>query len=539
MEPENLDDLLDRLVAEYSDRVARGERRDPADLLARAPEPHRPNLERCFRMIQSGIAAAPRATAALQPGVRLDQFEIVRELGRGGMSVVYLAQQTDLRRPVALKVLRPGLALERRHVDRFRREALAVARLQHPHIVQVHAVGEALGHHYLAMEYVEGRTLAEVYTELGALEKPNGADLARLTGGAGAERTLEQALCALLVPVARALGVAHELGLVHRDVKPSNILIHKDGRAVIADFGLAKGDGDPGLSLSGEPLGTPYYMSPEQATLISERVDQRSDVYSLGVTLFEGLTGRRPYEGDSVLAVLERMRRDEPPSVRQFAPHCSRAVDAVVRHAMAKEPRERYPTALEFAVDLQAIAEGREPQALARRGGALARGRYVYVRILYFGEEYKSTRTFLGLPLVHFVPPKAPGPQKLAKAWFAFGPRALGVVAIGNFARGVFAFGGAAIGVIAFGGLSLGGLAFGGLAAGLLTLGGVSVGHTAVGGFAAGQYALGGNAAAKYAIDAERRDPEAVEWFRHFRPVLGVLPGADVIVKILDEPSRH
>jgi hypothetical protein len=338
------------------------------------------------------------------------------------------------------------------------------------------------------------------------------------------------------VPVVRALGVAHELGLVHRDVKPSNILVHKDGRAVIADFGLAKGDGDPGLSLSGEPLGTPYYMSPEQATLITERVDQRSDVYSFGVTLFEGLTGRRPFEGANVFAVLERLQNEPAPSVREFSPEFSRAIDAVVRRAMSKAPSARYPTALEFAVDLQAVAEGRVPQALAQERRPLFRGKQLYL-VIDLDKEYKSSRTLFGLPLVHIVPSRESGPPRTAKAWLAYGPRALGVVAIGNFARGVFAFGGAAIGVFTFGGLSLGALSVGGLAAGLLAFGGVAVGHTSIGGFAAGQYGFGGNAVATYAIDAERRDPEAVEWFQRMRPALDVLPVPDVLVRILDEPS--
>lgn len=532
--PKALDDLLDQLVAEFSDRLARGERDHEAALLARVPEEHRDTLQRCFRMLQAGSASAPRASAPLGPGSKLDQFEIVRELGRGGMAIVYLAKQVDLRRPVALKVLRPGLALEGRHVDRFRREALAIARLQHPHIVQVHAVGEAHGWHYLAMEYVEGRSLADVYAELARSKEPTGADLERLTGFRAGDVSFERALCALLAPVARALGVAHDLGLVHRDVKPSNILIHKDGRAVIADFGLAKGDGDPGLSLSGEPLGTPYYMSPEQATLIAEPIDRRSDVYSFGVTLFEGLTGRRPYEGANFVQVLERLRVETAPRVRTFAPRCSREVDAVVAQAMAKTPAERYPTALELAVDLGAVADGQAPRARLREGGAWRRAKGVYVFVVDLGREYRSPRTFLGLPWVHVVPfEPAPGAPRLAKGWLAVGPRALGVVAVGNLSAGVLSFGGLAAGLVSFGGLAVGALAAGGLAAGLLCFGGVSAGHTAVGGYAAGYYAFGGGVAAQHGIDATRRDPEALEWFGRFEPALGLLPGGDALVERL------
>jgi tRNA A-37 threonylcarbamoyl transferase component Bud32 len=232
--------------------------------------------------------------------VHIAGYQLVREIGRGGMSIVFLAQQLDLKRPVALKVLRPGLAVEAQHVERFQREAMSIARLQHPHIVQVYAVGETDGWHWLAMEYVEGKNLAQIYAELAGRERDprswTGKSLAAALGARTLEwqsKSLAAALCELLAPVARAIGVAHEIGLVHRDVKPSNILIHKDGRALIADFGLAKGDGDPGLSMTGEPIGTPYYMSPEQALMASARVDARTDVYSLGVTLYEG-TERPP-----------------------------------------------------------------------------------------------------------------------------------------------------------------------------------------------------------------------------------------------------
>jgi serine/threonine protein kinase len=562
MNERDLDDLLDQLVAEYSDRVAKGERGADAALLARAPAEHRETLERCFRMIQAGLASAPSASARLGPGVKLDQFEIVRELGRGGMSIVYLAKQVDLRRPVALKVLRPGLALERRHVDRFRREALAIARLQHPHIVQVHAVGEALGWHYLAMEYVEGRSLADAYAELAKLERPTGDDLARITGFRSEHASLERALCALLAPVVRALGVAHDLGLVHRDVKPSNILIHKDGRAVLADFGLAKGDGDPGLSLTGEPLGTPYYMSPEQATLIAEPIDRRTDVYSLGVTLFEGLTGKRPYEGESMLQVLERLRTTPAPSVRTLVPALSSGIDAVVRRAMAKLPSERYPTALELAVDLASVADGQTPQALVREGTGVRRVWRVW-RGLVHGEipEYRSTATLFGLPLVHVVmhgqhfarprrwqfpdasarPPIAVvashrGP--VAKGWFACGPSALGFVAIGGLARGVFAFGGLALGLFGIGGFALGGLVFGGVSMGLFAFGGAAAGQTALGGMAVGQYALGGRVHAVHAIDATRRDEEALEWFRDLSPLVRALPGGEHLSQLIGDAKE-
>ncbi len=537
MQSHTLDDLLDRLVAQYAERLARGEKRDPSDLLAQVSVEHRAALERCFRMMQAGIASAPPVAAPLGPGSALDNFEIVRELGRGGMAVVYLATQRELARPVALKVLRPGLALEARHVDRFRREALAVARLRHPHIVQVYAVGSARGYHYLAMEYVEGQSLADVYEQLPKDGSASVDDLARLTGAKfpNEATSFERALCALLAPVARALGVAHELGIVHRDVKPSNILIHKDGRAVIADFGLAKGEGDPGLSLSGEPLGTPFYMSPEQATLTEHAVDQRTDVYSLGVTLYEGLTGRRPFEGDTVLAVLERLKSGVVPSVRSVAKKCSRDADAVVRRAMARKPDDRYPTALEFAIDLQAIAQGNLTQASVREGSALRRGwRTIGALMRSELDEYRSSTEFLGLPLVHIVRTGPRGKRMpVAKAWFAFGQRALGVFAWGGFSCGVFAFGGFSLGLFAFGGFAMGLIALGGFAGGLVAFGGFAAGYAAVGGEGAGYYVLAGRAWGAHVISATVHDPLAIEWFKPWLPLLHHMPGGEHLDELL------
>jgi len=342
---EKLDDLLDRLVAEYQDRVAAGAEPRVDDVLARAPVAHRAALERSLRMIQAGTASAPRASRVLVPGVTLGAYRLVREIGRGGMAIVFHATQIDLRRSVALKVLRPGLAVEKSHVERFQREALAIARLQHPHIVQVHAVGETDGWHWIAMEYVEGRNLAQIYVEMARVERDPSRWTAEILCAAGgipsapfANLGYPQALAKLLAPVARAIGVAHEIGLVHRDVKPSNILVHKDGRALVADFGLAKGDGDPALSMSGEPVGTPYYMSPEQALLARTPVDRRTDVYSLGVTLYEGIAGRRPFEGTSTFAVLDAIRVHNPEPLMRYVPKISRDMDAVVEVAMAKEP---------------------------------------------------------------------------------------------------------------------------------------------------------------------------------------------------------
>jgi len=563
-----LDDLLDQLVAEYSDRLAGGAAprtalADGSDLLARVPPEHRDGLQRCFRMLQAGVGSAPRRAGAPVPGDVLGDFRIVKELGRGGMAVVYLAVQQELKRQVALKVLRPGLAVEARHVDRFRREALAVARLQHPHIVAVHAVGEAQGFHYIAMEYVEGRSLAEVFDALPKDRPRTAQDLAAATGlprAAMEGKSFEQAFCALLAPVARALATAHECGLVHRDVKPSNILVHKDGRAVIADFGLVQGDGDPGLSLTGEPLGTPYYMSPEQATASSARVDQRTDVYSLGVTLYEGISGRRPFEGDTLLAVLAAVRENQAPPLRGAGSGGSRGgssgaagagraggagasgsggargvtrdAEAGTRRAMARRPEDRYATALEFAVDLLALADGRGTQAMLREGGAVRRHART-LKVLVRGEitEYRSSAELFGWPLVHIVN-RVPGRRSpTARGWIAMGCRAVGVVAVGNRALGVVALGGVAAGIVSLGGIALGLLPLGGLALGWLAVGGGAVGYGAVGGAACGYYALGGGAWGVHLITNMVQDPAALEWFRPWLGWITLVPGMEVMLR--------
>ena len=530
------DDLLDRLVGEYSDSLAAGREADPAALLEQVPPAQRDALDRCLRMVRAGLVTAPRGTEALVPGVQLEGYRIVREHGRGGMAVVYLAEQIDLRRRVALKVLRPGLAIERRHVERFQREALTAAKLAHPHIVQVYAVGETRGYHWLAMEYVEGPTLAEVLERLAASGVAprdwTARDLAQASGIAALAAvgdSYERALCALLAPAARALGAAHELGLVHRDVKPSNILIHRDGRALLADFGLAKGEGDPGLSLTGEPLGTPYYMSPEQAALSVQPVDQRSDVYSLGVTLYESLSGRRPFEGATVFAVLEAIKTRPAHPLRAIAPRRSQAAQAVVRRAMAYKPSERYPSALDLAAELTALAEGRATQALAQEGGPIRRA----LRMLRQGQaggwtEYRSARSFLGLPLVHIYFGKRYLGQtrRVAKGWFAMGDVAVGGVACGGVALGAISFGGVALGLLTcWAGLAFGFYPMGGVAVGAVPVGGLAVGHTAFGGMAVGQYAIGGRAYGPHAMGGNgRKDLETSEWFKqHQSPWMALM----------------
>ena len=510
MHSESLDELLDRVVAEYSDELTKGIHPDPQEFLARVPEEARPALERSLRMLQVGLAHAPSASTPLTAGTVLDGFRLIREIGRGGMATVWLAEQEDLCRPIALKLLRPALAIEQRHIDRFRREGLAVARLNHPNIVQIHAVGEAHGFHYIAMEYIEGKTFAQALANLPEQRPWSPADLARaadIQDLATLGNTYEQCIASVLSSVAQALEAAHTIGIVHRDIKPSNILLRKDGKAVVADFGLAKAGADPALSMSGDTIGTPWYMSPEQAHTIEAQVDERTDVYSLGVTFYEALSGRRPFEGNTALAVLEAIKTKVPRALGQLSPECTVQSEAIARRSMARMPEERYPTAREFALDLRRLANGESTDARVKEGGPIRR-MWANFRASTHTGEYKSNAKFLGLPLVHiFVDlgarQRRPG-LRIAKGWLAIGDIAIGGFAFGGLSAGLVSFGGLSIGaLLAIGGLALGTFATGGGAVGLIAMGGMAMGYLAFGGIAKGYYAIGGKATGTYAAGGD------------------------------------
>ena len=541
MMTEDLEALMDRLVAEYSDRLQAGADAPRHDLLQQVPPERRGELERCLRMIELGLAGAPSAQRPLTPGLVLERYRLERELGRGGMALVWLARDLDLERPVALKILRPGLALEQRHVDRFRREGLAVARLDHPHVVGIHGVGQAHGYHWLAMEYVDGPTLADLLHQLPRDREPTVAEAAERAGIPALARmgnSFEELLGALFAPLAEGLAVAHELGIVHRDIKPYNILLHRDGRAVLADFGLAKEDGNPALSLTGDAIGTPSYMSPEQAGAVKDRIDHRTDLYSLGVAMYEALTGRRPFDGESVLAVIDAIRNGLPAPVRSLARWCSKDAAAIVSRAMQREPEDRYPSAAELARDLRALAEGRPPAAATLRFRGL-RGIWPHAALAMSGQGYvyRSERTFLGWPLVHVNLGQRGYARRprVARGWLAISDVAIGGIAFGNIAGlGGIAVGGAAgLGVFGLGGAlsvglliavagaaSFGTVAIAGaFAAGLIAVaGGAAMGWMAVGGTARGVWVLAGHGTGEHVLSGERRDPEAIDFFQTWMP---------------------
>jgi serine/threonine-protein kinase len=275
---------------------------------------------------------------------RLGGYELIARLGRGGMGTVFLARQIAADRSVALKILRPSLAKNREFVARFLREARAAARFNDVHIVQAIDAGHAAGYYYFAMEYVPGKNLRQRLAESGPLPE---------------RRALE-----VIRRIARALHTAHtESGIIHRDVKPDNILMAGDGTPKLADLGLARQvEHDDGtLTQTGVAMGTPNYISPEQVRGESD-LDGRTDVYALGATLYHLLTGRPPFGDGPPAVVMARHLTEPPPDPREVNPGLSPVVSAVVRRAMAKAPADRYPTAASLADDLDAILAGTAPE---------------------------------------------------------------------------------------------------------------------------------------------------------------------------------
>src|ERR1700692_3856939 len=284
------------------------------------------------------------------------RYRLDVQIGRGGMSTVYRAFDVVLERPVAIKVMHREIAADSDQLERFRREARSVAQLNHPHVVTVIDAGEELsadaqgdldgqlGRPYIVLEFIDGETLKDVIRREAPLD-------------------IAQALH-YAIEIARALGAAHERHIVHRDVKPHNVLISAEGGAKITDFGIARTLTEEGLTMAGRVLGTTDYVSPEQA--LAHPVTGQSDLYSLGVVLFEMLTGGVPFRGESPVAVAMKHVREDTPDVQMRRPELSAATAAVLDRAMAKDVERRYPDAATMAGELEdvlAIEASRSGQA--------------------------------------------------------------------------------------------------------------------------------------------------------------------------------
>jgi serine/threonine protein kinase/Tol biopolymer transport system component len=276
-------------------------------------------------------------------GTTLLHYRIVRPLGSGGMGEVYAAEDTKLHRLVALKILPPAMAADPDRLSRFRREAQAIAALNHPNVVMVYSVEEDAGRHFLTMELVEGDTLT-------TLQRPDGLPL--------------RSWLAITRALVDAIAAAHAQGVVHRDLKPSNVMVATDGRVKVLDFGLAKlqprlTDGDSAtitarVTTANQVLGTPAYMSPEQAE--GRPADHRTDIFSLGIVLYEMAAGRRPFDGHTPVSIISAILKDTPAPLSQARPDLPPDVDRIVRRCLAKDPMRRYQSALDLRNDLEDFA---------------------------------------------------------------------------------------------------------------------------------------------------------------------------------------
>jgi len=286
----------------------------------------------------------PSTSSQMIGTVLSGRYKLEAKLGSGGMSTVYLARDTTLDRQVAVKVMHREMSEQADQLERFRQEARAVAKLSHPNVVAVIDAGEDGGHPYIVFEYVEGETLKQRINRIGALDP--------------------QEALAYAIEIARGLTVAHARNMVHRDIKPQNVLIDAEGRAKLTDFGISRQLEQDGMTATGRVLGTTDYVAPEQA--MGHPVDQRSDIYSLGVVLYEMLVGQVPFHADSQVGVAMKHVNEELPDVQGGRPELSAAAAMVVERATAKDPDQRYQRVGELIDDLSTALE----VEAARAGGA-------------------------------------------------------------------------------------------------------------------------------------------------------------------------
>src|SRR5688500_15756349 len=264
------------------------------------------------------------------------RYLISRKLGAGGMANVYLAEDQDLGRRVAIKILDDRHASDDQFVERFRREAQNAAGLSHPSIVSIYDRGEAEGTYYIAMEYVEGRTLKELLVARGPSPLGIAIDYTR--------------------QVLAALRFAHRNGIVHRDIKPHNVIVDGEARAKVTDFGIARAGAASQMTEAGSIVGTAQYLSPEQAR--GGPIDQRSDLYSVGIVLYELLTGTVPFTGDTPVEIAMKHLSEKPDPPSAHREDITEELDLIVMRALAKDPAERYQSAEEMEADLQRVARG-------------------------------------------------------------------------------------------------------------------------------------------------------------------------------------
>ncbi len=288
-----------------------------------------------------GSARAAPTGASGRPTKIIGDYELVSKVGQGGMGSVFKARQISTGRTVAFKVLPPSFATKQNLVARFKREVRILLALKHENIVEGFDAGQVGNLHYLAMEYVDGRPVTEMLAREGRLD---------------AQRTL-----GIVMATARALAYAHSKGLIHRDVKPDNILLRSDGVVKLCDLGLARQQADVGFTMIGTKLGTPKYMSPEQVTGV-KTIDGRTDVYSLGATAYYLLTGSVPHDAASGTMIMAAQLTGTIAPVREVLPDADPHLAAVIEHCLEKKPEDRYQTMDELVRDLRLVASGEPPR---------------------------------------------------------------------------------------------------------------------------------------------------------------------------------
>src|SRR5262249_16703089 len=381
-----LDSLVAQLADEFTARQKRGEQPDIEEYAARHPD-HAAVIRNVLASLQliRLPAAGPGGTDADPPSRCLGDFRLIREIGRGGMGVVYEAEQISLGRRVALKALPFAGAMDAKQLQRFKNEAYAAAQLHHTNIVPVYYVGCERGVHFYAMQYIEGQSLAEVIAKLrratsageaasnnlegigdvtvDAASGPRAQSVERETINQRAaalstiRSTRDTAYCRTVaqlgIQAAEALEHAHQLGIMHRDIKPANLMVDERGQLWITDFGLAHVQGDAKLTMTGDLVGTLRYMSPEQALGNRTIVDHRTDVYSLGATLYELLTLHPVFGGHDRQELRRQIASEEPKPPRRIDSAFPAELQIIVLKAMEKAPEERYGAAQTLADDLR------------------------------------------------------------------------------------------------------------------------------------------------------------------------------------------
>ncbi|MBN8600917.1 MAG: protein kinase [Planctomycetes bacterium] len=352
----------------YMDELELGNTPDRKKYFAQYPD-IASQLAEYFDGIDLAHSLKPRKPLTSGPQSEpLGDFRLMREIGRGGMGIVYEAMQMSLGRLVAIKVLPFSASLDDRRLRRFKTEAQAAAQLHHTHIVPVYAVGVERGVHYYAMQLIHGQSVAEAIADEAQLRTPVVSNSAtthasqNVTVGASFSSSRSQKLKSIvkhIASVAEALDYAHELNIVHRDIKPSNLMIENGNKIWITDFGLAQIASDHNLTQTGDMIGTLRYMSPEQAMGGRTIVDHRTDIYSLGATLYEWLVGQPMFDGENRATLLDQILHHDPKPLRSIDRSIPSELETIVAKSVAKNANDRYDTALEFAEDLHRFLEQR------------------------------------------------------------------------------------------------------------------------------------------------------------------------------------